>query len=265
LQHSLEESVGTLHGRLSVDGTYRSGADVILTKQEYQRDIDDRKKSFLAIVQKVLPVFGSEPREALLQNLKHIARERLGAHISELERKLREHAERLGFANFPDLDLGAPRVLLAIDAELEILLRSPAQSTESVPKLPGLIDGARLDELRSLSTDKFDLSRLIRLCEEANSCYKNECLHAVVMLTRAILDHIPPIFGRQTFADVANQYRGGKSFHQIAEHLEKSARKIADLHLHLHIRSCEVLPTRTQVNFGPELDVVLGEVVRTLK
>jgi hypothetical protein len=85
------------------------------------------------------------------------------------------------------------------------------------------------------------------------------------MLTRAILDHIPPIFGKQTFADVVNQYPGGKSFRQIAEHLDKSARKIADSHLHLQIRSREVLPTPTQVNFGPALDVVLGEIVRILK
>jgi len=47
-------------------------------------------------------------------------------------------------------------------------------------------------------------------------------------------------------------------------HLENSARRIADAHLHTQIRARETLPTATQVNFSNDLDVLLAEIVRIL-
>jgi hypothetical protein len=74
------------------------------------------------------------------------------------------------------------------------------------------------------------------------------------------MDHVPPIFGATSFAEVANNYAGQKSFRELMLHLEKSARKIADAHLHGQIRSRETLPTATQVNFSNALDVLLAEI-----
>jgi hypothetical protein len=87
---------------------------------------------------------------------------------------------------------------------------------------------------------------------------------AVAALTRALLDHVPPIFGVASFAEVANNYRGSKSFRESMQHLEKSARNIGDAHLHTQIRRRETLPSATQVNFGNDLDVLLAEIVRLL-
>src|SRR5207244_7242236 len=99
-----------------------------------------------------------------------------------------------------------------------------------------------------------------------NSCFVAGNFFAVAMLARSILDHVPPIFGVKNFAEVANNYAGGsKSFKQSMQHLENSSRKIADAHLHVQIRSKEVLPTKTQVNFSSDMDVLLGEIVRILK
>jgi hypothetical protein len=86
----------------------------------------------------------------------------------------------------------------------------------------------------------------------------------VAALTRALLDHVPPIFGKRTFAEVANNYGGPKSFQNAMKHLDNSARNIGDTHLHVQIRARESLPTLTQVNFSNDLDVLLGEVVRLL-
>lgn len=127
------------------------------------------------------------------------------------------------------------------------------------------VDLARLEELRGLTKAKFDIARLIRLCEELNVCFRSECYHASVMLTRAILDHVPPILGCKSFPEVASSYAGGKSFKEAMETLDKMARKIADGHLHTQIRAAEVLPTRVQVNFSHGMDVLLGEVVRVLR
>jgi hypothetical protein len=128
------------------------------------------------------------------------------------------------------------------------------------------VDLNRIDELREIATTQFDLSKLVRLCEELNECYASECYLAVAMLTRAILDHIPPIFRYKKFAEVANNYGGaGRSFRDCMHHLENSSRKIADSYLHLQIRSKEVLPNKTQVNFSSDLDLLLAEIVRILR
>jgi len=79
------------------------------------------------------------------------------------------------------------------------------------------------------------------------------------------LDHVPPIFKVATFEQVASNYGGPKSFRDHMGHLQHSARKIADTHLHVPIRAKETLPTRTQVNFAADIDVLLGEIVRTLR
>lgn len=129
---------------------------------------------------------------------------------------------------------------------------------------PEFVHHSRLDNLRAITHPSFDLRRLIALCEELNICAENRCIFATAMLTRAVMDHVPPVFEMKSFAEVANNYPGAKSFKESMNHLSNSARKIADAHLHLQIRNRESLPTPTQVNFSRELDVLLSEVVRIL-
>jgi hypothetical protein len=128
------------------------------------------------------------------------------------------------------------------------------------------VNATRLSELRATKSKTYDLTRLTELCDELNKTIANECYMAVAMLVRAILDHVPPIFACKYFAEVANNYNGGsKSFKQSMTNLESSSRKIADAHLHTQIRSKEILPNKTQVNFSNDLDVLLAEIVRLLK
>lgn len=84
------------------------------------------------------------------------------------------------------------------------------------------------------------------------------------MIVRAIIDHIPPVFGKSNFAEVCGGY-GTKSFRDSMNNLDKSSRKIADAYLHTPIRAKEVLPNRTQVNFKHDLDVLLQEIERVNK
>lgn len=129
------------------------------------------------------------------------------------------------------------------------------------------VDLSRIDELRGITSSSFDLIKLIRLCEELNICYANECFFAVAMLTRAILDHVPPIFGFKSFTEVSSNYGGrdGKSFKKSMQYLEDSSRSIANALLHLPAREKESLPNRVQVDFHNSLDVLLAEIVRVLK
>jgi hypothetical protein len=129
-----------------------------------------------------------------------------------------------------------------------------------------LISETRVDELRALTSVQFDFSRLIRLCEEINTAYGQKCYFATAMLTRGLLGHVPPVFGKTTFNEVANNYgHGGKSFKETMQHLENAARKVADAHLHMPIRNSEMLPVAQQVNCASQLDVLLSEIVRLMK
>ena len=125
------------------------------------------------------------------------------------------------------------------------------------------IANSRIDELRQLTSPDFDFQKLVRLCEELNSSYDSGNYYATAMLTRGLLDHIPPLFGFPTFKEVANNYSGGgRWFKGTMQHLDGAIRKISDGHLHVAIRRSETLPTPQQVYCGPELDALLGEIVR---
>jgi hypothetical protein len=126
------------------------------------------------------------------------------------------------------------------------------------------VNANRIDELKTITSEKFDLTKLIRYCEEINICYHNETYLAVSMLTRALIDHIPPLFGASDFQNVYGQ-NGTRSFKEHMTHLDKSLRKIADSYLHSHIRKTETLPNNTQVNFSQDIDVLIAEIVRILK
>jgi DNA-binding MarR family transcriptional regulator len=129
------------------------------------------------------------------------------------------------------------------------------------------IDEGRLQELKEISSknSKFDFSKLIKLCEELNSNYSNGNYSATAMLTRAIMDHVPPIFGKDTFTEVVNNCSGSKSFKKSMKNLDDFQRNISDGILHEQIRDSESLPNKTQVNCSQALDTLLGEIVRILK
>ncbi|PKP20479.1 MAG: hypothetical protein CVU05_09050 [Bacteroidetes bacterium HGW-Bacteroidetes-21] len=130
------------------------------------------------------------------------------------------------------------------------------------------VDETRIDELRNIKNDKFDYAKLIRLCEELNSSYSQSNFYATGMLVRAIIDHVPPLFGYKKFEELANHYKSDGteiSFKKSMLSLQTSMRNISDAYLHSHIRMKETLPNETQVDCKRDLDVLLAEVVRILK
>jgi hypothetical protein len=139
---------------------------------------------------------------------------------------------------------------------------SAAEHSSPATELHFIAD-TRLAELRKLVSAQFDFKKLIRLCEEINTAYSEGCYFATAMLTRGLLDHVPPVFGFKSFSEVANNYGGGgRSFKETMHHLENATRKVADAHLHMPIRKSETLPVAQQVNCAAQLDVLLSEIVR---
>ena len=127
------------------------------------------------------------------------------------------------------------------------------------------VDTERLLQLKDVSSDKFDLKKVIEICDELNIGIKTNCVLAVGTLVRMLIDHVPPIFECSSFGEVCNNYNGTKSFKQSMKNLDSSSRKIADRFMHTQIRRKESLPTTTQIDFTNDVDVLLEEIVRVLK
>ena len=100
------------------------------------------------------------------------------------------------------------------------------------------------------------------MCKELNHAYEAKNYITVGVLIRIILDHVPPIFNKKTFTEIANN--SPKSFKDVMLNLEGFHRKIADGFLHTQIRSKEYLPTETTVDCRSAIDVLLAEVINQL-
>lgn len=138
-------------------------------------------------------------------------------------------------------------------------------NSENTDNDVNFIDPKRIESLReSNKSTEYDLTRLIRYCEEINENFKMENYLSVAMLGRSIINHIPPIFGYSTFKEVSNNY-GSKSFKDAMKHLNETKRSIADKYLHEKIRKKESLPNVNQVNFSQDMDVLLEEIIRRLE
>jgi hypothetical protein len=125
---------------------------------------------------------------------------------------------------------------------------------------PKYVNPARIIGLEEIADNKFDLRKLIALCKELNHASENESFYSVVMLVRSIIDHVPPIFGFNTFNEVSNSATKGYKENFLT--LNNSVRKIADRYLHSTIQSYEDVPNENQVDCRRELDILLGEILK---
>ena len=105
----------------------------------------------------------------------------------------------------------------------------------SIKSNAAFLEPSVLATLRRVTPQKFDFAKLVRLCEELNDAYGRSNYLSCALLIRAVMNHVPPVFGCRTFAEVTAQ--SGKSLKAIFERLEDNARPIADLHTHALIRA----------------------------
>lgn len=122
------------------------------------------------------------------------------------------------------------------------------------------VDESLIRQLRESHHPQYDLAKAVRFCEELNNSYKTGNYLATILLIRAFLNHIPPVFGQQTFLQVVSQ--SPKSRRELFAPLENIARDIADLHTHSQVRQREILPTKNQVEpFKANFEVLLQEII----
>ena len=230
---------------------------------EYEKEIIRESLSAIEMLQQ----FNEPPEQIAPQFHSWILHVSDALEVAEMESELAIWQRALESVKFYDDDSSLPvqmASLRSVVLGIQIRLNRSNNSDVVVIKEP-FVANERISELSKITSQSFDLSKLIKLCQEANYAYVGGCYLAVAMLTRAILDHVPPIFGVSKFSEVANNYKGSKSFKDSMSYLENSSRKIADSFLHTQIRNSETLPTRNQLKFSADLDVLFAEIVRVLK
>jgi hypothetical protein len=101
------------------------------------------------------------------------------------------------------------------------------------------------------------------MCEELNDAYARGNFISSALLLRAIMNHVPPVFGTATFSEVVAQ--AGRSVKAILARLNEEARPIADLHTHFLMRGTEHLPTKNQLEpYKAGFEVLMQEVLVSL-
>jgi hypothetical protein len=101
------------------------------------------------------------------------------------------------------------------------------------------------------------------MCEELNDAYARGNYISSALLLRAIINHVPSVFGASTFSEVVSQ--SGRSIKAILARLNDDARPIADLHTHILMRQTEHLPTKNQLEpYKASFEVLIQEVLASL-
>ena len=80
-----------------------------------------------------------------------------------------------------------------------------------------------------------------------------------------MINHVPPIFGKENFGAVSNCFSGGASFKKSIVNLDKSFIKFVDRQLHQQIRNSESVPNGAKVNFRQDFNVLFEEIDRLIK
>ncbi len=125
--------------------------------------------------------------------------------LDDAARKARfDHFEKLGLDRVKsDLlqtggmrDIGGPLEVRELAWEWVRTKEQQAATRKQEPPVAlTLVSEIRLAELQALRSAQFDFKKLICLCEEINMAYREGCYFATAMLTRGLLDHVPPVFG----------------------------------------------------------------------
>ncbi|MBQ1091442.1 hypothetical protein [Streptomyces sp. B93] len=147
---------------------------------------------------------------------------------------------------------------------------APVGATEpqvSPPPRGSYIDPALLNDLeKAAQTSTWKLHKLIALCRELNDNYAAGNPYASAAVIRAILDHIPPVFGHQDFKQVAAQHTFATQRTDKAHAQRLAAFKdIAHDGLHRPISSAAV-PTigMDDLEAPARLNAILYELMRLL-
>jgi hypothetical protein len=89
---------------------------------------------------------------------------------------------------------------------------TPWQGGQITPTPSPYVNAQVIDAIRAKQGQStFEITKLLGLIDELNDNYARRNSYASHMLLRAVLDHVPPIFGCKDFAEVVNNYSWGRT------------------------------------------------------
>lgn len=155
---------------------------------------------------------------------------------------------------------GREKILSILDNRIEDLhIKSKFKNNSNV-----FIDENIIIKFEDLIDPKFDTIKLLQYLKEVNRSYKEGDFLSCILLLRAVLNYVPPVFGHSTFSQVVSQ--SGRSLKEIFSFLEEGLRKIADLHTHRVISTNEYLPTNSEISpYKPQFEILLQEILIKIK
>jgi hypothetical protein len=179
-----------------------------------------------------------------------------------------EPASRLNSINVEVNDLysayDAKAELDALIPDIEAALEFADDAGVSSGANRRIVESGLIARLAEKKSGAVDVGSLVKMCREINSSYAHGNILATALLMRTVLNHVPPVFGHDTFSQVVAN--AGKSLKESFEHLENGLRKVADFHAHRKIAAAESYPSVAQVEpFRPQFELLLQQVEARLK
>ncbi len=102
-------------------------------------------------------------------------------------------------------ELFAPTELVArIQNALHLSLTELAKVCELAEPAGPFVESSVIEALMQCAGKKFDLIKVVCFCEELNSSFSSGNYLASTLLIRALINHIPPVFGKTTFQQVVS-------------------------------------------------------------
>lgn len=129
------------------------------------------------------------------------------------------------------------------------------------------ISNELVDQFTSLKVRKFSLKRLIHYCEQINRNYELGYYESVAFTTRALMDHVPPIFNQPNFESIGSKVGQGKttSFKKSCDKLHNSLKHIVDDLIHKQISAGTSLLVKEEIDFSQDLNTFLRRTLEELE
>ncbi len=143
-------------------------------------------------------------------------------------------------------------------------LRFPISAQPHVLHSTEFVNKQVIASLMAQSTDDCDTNKLVRCCEELNFAFASGNYYSCAMLTRAIIDHVPPLFDEIDFKSVAAHWPNNAVKKQL-EHLENVTKQVGHIALHTRIKRNASPLNQTSIDCRQPLDTLLKECIRRLK
>ncbi|WP_328365561.1 hypothetical protein OG800_35490 [Streptomyces sp. NBC_00445] len=140
-----------------------------------------------------------------------------------------------------------------------------AQTVTAPIAMPVYVNAGLIEELeQKQGQTAWSLDKLLQLLRELNDCYAEHHVYACHALVRAVIDHVPPILGANSFESAVSNYKWTRTDKKYMARLLEFKNQADDV-LHRRIRpSKDVFTMHDLLPFGSYLNALLRECIDNL-